>query len=196
MTHDFIKKSALDLLVSAIDQQEDDAMPSPIELLRDYLAAKFPDAHFEIRKPNAGDDVHYMNIYYNELEVAVQWSQGRKIGLSCFTDAEDELDGLYAAPDEWFKSTEAAYHRIASLLLEEQPTREVAANLSQLRQALGMSQISLSAMLAVQQATYSKLERRSDIKISTLRKVIEAMGGTLKMEASFPESQDVRELRL
>jgi hypothetical protein len=54
----------------------------------------------------------------------------------------------------------------------------------------------LSEQLNVKQATYSKLERRADVKVSSLREVIEAMGGKLLIQAVFPDSGEVREITL
>ncbi len=57
-----------------------------------------------------------------------------------------------------------------------------------------MSQEALSEQLSVKQATYSKLERRKDVKVSSLRQVIEAMGGKLLIQAVFADTRDVREI--
>lgn len=59
--------------------------------------------------------------------------------------------------------------------------------LSELRQALGVSQEELAQHLEVQQPAVAKLEKRGDIRISSLTKMIEAMGGTLEVKAHFPE---------
>jgi Helix-turn-helix domain len=49
----------------------------------------------------------------------------------------------------------------------------------------------LSTILGVKQSAISKLERRADMYVSTLRQFIEAMGGQLEIRAVFPEG-DVR----
>lgn len=58
--------------------------------------------------------------------------------------------------------------------------------LDQLREALKLTQESLAEALHVKQAAISKVERRSDMLISTLRKIIEAMGGELEIRAILP----------
>jgi len=55
-----------------------------------------------------------------------------------------------------------------------------------LRQRLGLTQEQLAEALHVRQAAISKVERRSDMYISTLRKIIEAMGGELEIRAVLP----------
>jgi len=63
--------------------------------------------------------------------------------------------------------------------------------LQDLRLARGLSQESLATTLKVRQASISKLERRTDMYISTLRAHIRAMGGELEIVARFPDG-DVR----
>ena len=64
-------------------------------------------------------------------------------------------------------------------MLEEMPLQE-------LRQARALSQEQLARTLGIKQASVSKLERRTDMYIQTLRNYIEAMGGQLEVIASFP----------
>lgn len=59
--------------------------------------------------------------------------------------------------------------------------------LAELRQARELSQQQLAALLHVQQASVSKLERRTDMYISTLRGFVKAMGGELEITVRFPE---------
>jgi len=67
-------------------------------------------------------------------------------------------------------------------MLKEMPLQE-------LRRARGLSQEALAATLHVGQASISKLERRTDMYISTLRSHIRAMGGDLEIVARFPEGE-------
>jgi transcriptional regulator with XRE-family HTH domain len=50
-----------------------------------------------------------------------------------------------------------------------------------------MSQDDLAKRLNVSQATISKMERRSNMYLKTLRKLIKALGGELEIRAKFPE---------
>jgi DNA-binding transcriptional regulator YiaG len=59
--------------------------------------------------------------------------------------------------------------------------------LTELREARNMTQVNLARVLNVNQAAISKLERRTDMYISTLAEFIRAMGGTLEIRATFPE---------
>ena len=70
----------------------------------------------------------------------------------------------------------------ARTMLEEMPLQE-------LRRARGLSQETLAATLNVRQASISKLERRADMYISSLRSHIRAMGGELEIVARFPDGE-------
>ena len=59
--------------------------------------------------------------------------------------------------------------------------------LQELRHARRLSQEHMAEFLRIKQASVSKLERRTDMYISTLRRYIEAMGGELEIRAHFPE---------
>ncbi len=61
--------------------------------------------------------------------------------------------------------------------------------LNELREAMHLTQESLAETLRVKQATISKMERRSDMYLSTLRKIIEAMGGRLEIVAIMPDGR-------
>ena len=56
-----------------------------------------------------------------------------------------------------------------------------------LRQAVAQTQEELAATLGVGQDTISRLEKRSDMLLSTLRRYVEAMGGKLELVAKFPD---------
>jgi transcriptional regulator with XRE-family HTH domain len=60
------------------------------------------------------------------------------------------------------------------------------ATLKDLREAVERTQKDLAARLGVGQDTVSRIERRSDILLSTLRRYVEAMGGELQLVARFP----------
>lgn len=68
----------------------------------------------------------------------------------------------------------------AQAMLAEMP-------LNELRQARGLSQKMLAEVLHVQQPSIAKIEKRTDMYLSTLRSHIEAMGGELEVIARFPD---------
>jgi len=77
--------------------------------------------------------------------------------------------------------------RVLADSIYEQHIKEMPLN--ELRQAKALSQATLAEMLHVNQAAISKMERRTDMYISTLRNYIRAMGGELEIIATFPDGQ-------
>jgi DNA-binding XRE family transcriptional regulator len=61
--------------------------------------------------------------------------------------------------------------------------------LNQLREARSLTQANLASVLGVNQGSVSKMEKRTDMYVSTLRSFIQAMGGQLQIKAVFPEGE-------
>ena len=59
--------------------------------------------------------------------------------------------------------------------------------LAELRQARERSQEELGRALKVNQPAVAKLEKRTDMYVSNLRRYVEALGGRLEITAKFPE---------
>jgi len=59
--------------------------------------------------------------------------------------------------------------------------------LEELRSARQLTQADLAEMLDVPQSSISRIERRADMYLSTLRNYIGAMGGVLQIQAVFPD---------
>jgi DNA-binding Xre family transcriptional regulator len=59
--------------------------------------------------------------------------------------------------------------------------------LSEIRKSRGKSQKEVAAAIGIKQPSLSKLEKQSDMQISTLRKIIKALGGELEVRAKFPK---------
>ena len=74
--------------------------------------------------------------------------------------------------------------RAAELIAEEMTLRE-------LRHARKLTQVRMAKTLGVTQDSVSRLEKRSDLLLSTLRKTVEAMGGNLSLVAEFPDRAPV-----
>jgi transcriptional regulator with XRE-family HTH domain len=68
--------------------------------------------------------------------------------------------------------------RAAQRVAEEMTLRE-------LRRARKLTQVRMAKELGISQDGISKLEKRSDLLLSTLRKTVEAMGGRLSLVAEF-----------
>ncbi len=89
-----------------------------------------------------------------------------------------------------FKELQAKMPRAAQARSEEAAQKMISEmGLAELREAMELTQEALADALNVKQASISKMERRSDMYISTLSKIIEAMGGELQIVASMPNGK-------
>jgi predicted XRE-type DNA-binding protein len=61
--------------------------------------------------------------------------------------------------------------------------------LSELRKASGYSQKELAGKLRIQQPSLSKLEGARDMQVTTLKKLVAAMGGEVEIVAKFPHQK-------
>jgi DNA-binding XRE family transcriptional regulator len=69
----------------------------------------------------------------------------------------------------------------------EAETRKL--SLHQLREARSLTQVNLAGILNVNQGAVSKMEKRTDMYVSTLRSYVQAMGGELHIRAVFPDGE-------
>ena len=89
------------------------------------------------------------------------------------TTLKERMDGL---PDARREKIEA---RAAELVAEEM-------SLQDLRKALKQTQVRVARELGIKQENVSRMEKRTDLLISTLNGYVEAMGGRLRLVAEFP----------
>lgn len=61
--------------------------------------------------------------------------------------------------------------------------------LQELRKARNITQVELAKTMRIEQGAISKLEHRDDMYVSTLQAYIRALGGELKLVASFPDAE-------
>jgi DNA-binding XRE family transcriptional regulator len=94
------------------------------------------------------------------------------------TNVDDILKELSPAQRKKAKA------RAAQLIAEEMTLRE-------LRHARKLTQVRMAKTLGITQDSVSRLEKRSDLLLSTLRKTVRAMGGKLSLVAEFPDRAPV-----
>jgi transcriptional regulator with XRE-family HTH domain len=75
-------------------------------------------------------------------------------------------------------------NRAAELIAEEMSLRD-------LRKARKLTQARVAKTLGITQDSVSRLEKRSDLLLSTLRKTVKAMGGNVRILAEFPDRAPV-----
>ncbi len=110
-------------------------------------------------------------------------------GLDEVTDADWAQDDR---PDRHFEriaDDPPAQEALDSALAQ---IREHQATLAQVRKAKQLTQTTIGELLEMDQSEVSRLERRSDMLLSTLRSFIQAAGGELQLVATFPESAPIQ----
>ena len=58
--------------------------------------------------------------------------------------------------------------------------------LSEIRKLAGLTQVETAKAMGISQPALSKLEDQDDMQISTLRRLVEALGGSLEIVANLP----------
>ena len=95
----------------------------------------------------------------------------------------------------WFENGKKLDDLIASLPKDRQARVQARVmeltTLKDLRLAAQQTQVQMAAALGVRQDTISRLEKRSDMLLSTMRQYVESMGGQLELVAKFPDRPPV-----
>ena len=105
-------------------------------------------------------------------------SRGERSEIDMARTLDEVIGGL--PPDQ---QTEIAAK--AALLIDEEMT------LRDLRKAHELTQTRMAEALHISQDGVSRIEKRSDFLLSTLRSYVEAMGGQLRLVAEFPDRKPV-----
>jgi DNA-binding XRE family transcriptional regulator len=154
-----------------------------VEKLERLLRARIPGVVIEVDAPSRPEGDWFIDTKLGARSCVVELRPALGFGLSS-TPGE----GLGEGPDEFFADEPSVVERVAELLrfgARTQPQR--VRLLQELREQQRVSQVELAARLGIRQPTISKIERREDVNLSTLRRYIEALGGELQVTARFPD---------
>jgi DNA-binding transcriptional regulator YiaG len=152
-----------------------------LERLQGRLAARFPDAVLAIDRPATETGSWWLDARLQGHLVVVEWRPERGFGIS--TPSKDDYG---SKPHEVFEVADSAYDRLVELLLSQ--TRTIPDQpLRKIRESRRLSQVELARRLRINQGALSRLERRTDMRLGTLRNLISAMGGELELLAQFPD---------
>jgi transcriptional regulator with XRE-family HTH domain len=158
---------------------------NPVERLRDDLAKRFPGLAMEIDPPADGAGLWQLDVQPGGGSpwVVVEWRSGLGFGVST-----PNADDYGTKPDEVYPNTKAAYDRVAQLILSGGRTEPPAAvQLAELRRLRKLSQAEVAGRAGIKQAAMARIEGRDNILLSTLRRVVSAMGGRLSIRVEFPD---------
>lgn len=162
---------------------------NPIERLEGALQERFPAAETELDPAATATGGWFLDVRLAGHHVVVEWRRGRGFGVT----SNPEI-AYGPGADEIIADEKEALKRVAELL-ETRGRTSSGGGLGELRKSRGIRQTELGARLGVGQVAVSRMESRDDVLMSTLRSVVEAMGGRLEVRAIFPDG-DSHEIEL
>ena len=131
-----------------------------------------PRAEVAVDAPSRASASWFVDVRSGKQAFAIEFRPALGFGLSSAPS-----DGLGEGPDEFLESEDVVVERIRTLLRSNARTLPQRVRLLQeLRKKRHVSQMDLAGKLGVRQPTVSKLERREDVSLSTLRRYIRALG--------------------
>lgn len=160
---------------------------SPIELLERQLRDRFKTATITLDRPQKASGIWFLDVMQDDHRIEIQWKPGNGFGVSSAASLHSYGEGA----DEIFPNEEATYGRVVSLLLSRSftsPPEPV--RLRELRKAQGLSQAELALLLNKQQGEISKIERRSDVLVSTLREYVQSIGAEMRIIVRMPDGPE------
>jgi hypothetical protein len=138
---------------------------------------------FEIDRPRDPAGEWFLDLDLDGLALGVSWLASRGFGLFV---REDDV-GLGDRPDELYRDPQQAALRLLQLAASwKQTASRPPLGLRDVRHLVGESQTAIAASLGLDQAGVSRIEKREDWKLSTLRDYVAAMGGVLELRVRFP----------
>ncbi len=156
---------------------------NPIEDLMTKLTRHFPTLSARVDPPSVPDGSWWLDLDLAGHSAAAEWRPGRGFGIL------SSPSGSYGeGPHEIYPDVASTFKRLQAILERRERTAPPAGSvLRTLRESRYMSQEELAAQLSVGQSAISKLERRADPHLSTVRHFVAALGGVLELRARFPD---------
>ncbi len=156
-------------------------MRNPIEDFQNLLKEVLPDCEVAVDPPHKPSGNWWIDVRRGKHLVTAEYRPGKGFGLF------QEDAGYGEGPVEIYRTAERMVRRFTQLLAPEE-SAATDLTLRDLRRLFGLSQAELAEKAGVKQAAVSRLENRSDAKLSTLNAAVGALGGQLEIRAHFPDS--------
>jgi len=158
-------------------------MKNPLESVALQIKQQVPGTTVRLDLADSPRGSSFLDACRGKHTAVVEWKPGKGFGLS-----SPPGPGLGVGPDEIYSDVAGLMARLVDVLREQKSTlAKKELSLRRLREIRHMTQEHLADILDVKQATVSKLERRAEIYVSTLSRVISALGGKLEIVARFPD---------
>ncbi len=156
---------------------------NPFAKMEKRVQAAAPSVEFRRDIATKPKGSSYLDIVRGDFKASVEFRPGHGFGLTAPATLEYGV-----GPDEVIADEEQAVARVLELVRAGGRTtarREI--SLKRLREIRRLTQEELAKRLDVKQATVSKLEQRDELLVSTLRRVVAALGGKLEIVAKFSD---------
>jgi DNA-binding XRE family transcriptional regulator len=142
-----------------------------------------PGVQVQVDEPSRPTGSWFIDVTKGKQSVVVEFRPRFGFGIT-----STPTEGYGEGPHEFRSEPDEVAERIIQLLRSRRRTKPQRVELlKQVREGRGLSQMQLAELLGIRQPTVSKMERRDDMNVSTLRRFVEAMGGHLKVTAEFPD---------
>lgn len=157
--------------------------PPDIQALLEALSAEL-ELGFELDRPANPAGEWWLDLDIGGMPATASWRQGAGFGL--YTGGEAEA-GIGDRPDEIYREPHKAARRLLQLAAKwKASASRPPLGLRDVRHLAGGTQSEIAQSLGMDQAGVSRLEKRGDWKLSTLRDYVAALGGVLELRVRFP----------
>ena len=159
---------------------------NPIETLADDLRKRFPESSVKIDAPIDPAGLWHLDVESaNGHWVVIEWKPGEWFGVS--TPGPDDF---FEKPDELYVTPKEVYDRVTQLVLAVGKTvPPTPAQLAELRALRALSRAELAETGDFPRPDVSRIEARDDILLSTLLKLLGAMGARLSLRVTLPSGE-------
>jgi hypothetical protein len=149
------------------------------------LRKQIPSASVAVDAPSKPSGNWFVDLKVGRRAFAIEFRSALGFGLS---SVGARNDGYGEGPDEFLPDEDALVARVQRLLKTGAATEPDRIRfLQELRTRRNVAQTTIAERLGVRQPTVSKIERREDLSLSTLRRFVEALGGELHITAEFAD---------
>ena len=156
-----------------------------IDTLVRTLRKQIPSASVSVDAPKKASGNWFVDVKSGDRRFAIEFRPALGFGLS---SGDREGEGFGEGPDEFLPDDDALVARLLQLLKTRGRTEPDRIRfLQELRTRRNVAQTTLAARLGIRQPTVSKIERREDLNLNTLRRFVEALGGELHVTAQFAD---------
>jgi DNA-binding XRE family transcriptional regulator len=154
-----------------------------VDRLNELLRERVPGVAIEVDEPSRAAGDWFIDARLGDQSFVIEFRPKLGFGLS-----STPSEGVGLGPDEFLLDEGTVADRLSALLRQKLKTEPQRVRLLQeLREHQQVLQVALAERLGIRQPTLSKIERREDMNLSTLRRYVQALGGELHITAHFQD---------